>query len=139
MNFIGTFWSLVPSILAIVLALITKEVYSSLFFGVILGAALYSISMGTGFDGFLTHLLNDTVTTPSATGNGETETQAYGMIHCLADPWNVGILLFLVILGTMVALMNKAGGSAAFGTWAVKRIRSKVSAQIATVLLGVIL
>lgn len=132
MNFIGTFWSLVPSILAIALALITKEVYSSLFFGVILGAALYSISMGTGFDGFITHLLNDTV------GEGA-DAQSYGMIHCLADSWNVGILLFLVILGTMVALMNKAGGSAAFGTWAMKYIRSKRSAQIAAVMLGVIL
>ncbi|MDO4211305.1 MAG: Na+/H+ antiporter NhaC family protein [Bacteroidales bacterium] len=134
MNFIGTFWSLVPSILAIALALITKEVYSSLFCGVILGAALYAISMGTGFDGFITHLLNDTPTTPT-----QGEAQSYGMIHCLADPWNVGILLFLVILGTMVALMNKAGGSTAFGTWAIKHIRSKVSAQIATVLLGILL
>ena len=134
MNFIGTFWSLVPSIFAIALALITKEVYSSLFCGVILGAALYAISMGTGFDGFITHLLNDA---PAAQTPGEE--QAYGMIHCLSDPWNVGIMLFLVILGTMVALMNKAGGSTAFGAWAVKHIRSKVSAQIATVLLGVIL
>lgn len=134
MNFIGTFWSLVPSIFAIALALITKEVYSSLFCGVVLGAALYALSMGTGFDGFITHLLNDT-----PAGQAEGEAQTYGMIHCLSDPWNVGILLFLVILGTMVALMNKAGGSTAFGAWAVKRIRSKVSAQIATVLLGVIL
>lgn len=60
MNFIGTFWSLVPSVVAIALALITKEVYSSLFCGVVLGAALYAISMGTGFGGFITHLLNDT-------------------------------------------------------------------------------
>lgn len=132
MNFIGTFWALVPSILAIALALITKEVYSSLFFGVILGAILYSVSMGTGFDGFIAHLLNETV----SEGN---DTQSYGMIHCLSDPWNVGILVFLVILGTMVALMNKAGGSAAFGTWAVRRIRSKVSAQIAAVVLGVLI
>ena len=88
--------------------------------------------MGTGFDGFITHLLNDTA------GEG-TDAQSYGMIHCLSDSWNVGILLFLVILGTMVALMNKAGGSAAFGLWAMKRIRSKMSAQIATVLLGLIL
>lgn len=132
MNFIGTSWSLAPSILAIALALITKEVYSSLFFGVILGAALYTISMDSGFDGFITHLLNETV------GEGP-DAQAYGMIHCLSDSWNVGILLFLVILGTMVALMNKAGGSAAFGLWAMKRIRSKMSAQIATVLLGILL
>ena len=132
MNFIGTSWSLAPSILAIALALITKEVYSSLFFGVILGAALYTISMDSGFDGFITHLLNETV------GEGP-DAASYGMIHCLSDSWNVGILVFLVILGTMVALMNKAGGSAAFGLWAMKRIRSKMSAQIATVLLGILL
>ena len=132
MNFIGTFWSLVPSILAIALALITKEVYSSLFFGVILGAVLYTLSMDTGFDGFITHLFNHTV------GEGA-DAQSYGMIHCLADPWNVGILLFLVVLGTLVALMNKAGGSAAFGTWAVKHIHSKRGAQIAAVILGLLL
>lgn len=132
MNFIGTFWALVPSILAIALALITKEVYSSLFLGIILGAALYAASMGTGFDGFIVHLLNDTV------GEGA-DARSYGMIHCLADSWNVGILVFLVILGTMVALMNRAGGSAAFGAWAVKHIHSKRGAQIAAVVLGVLL
>lgn len=129
---IGTFWSLVPSILAITLALITKEVYSSLFFGVVVGAIFYAFSMGTGFEGFLTQLFNNTV------GEGD-DAAAYGMIHCLSDSWNVGILFFLVMLGTMVALMNKAGGSAAFANWAVKRVRSKRSAQITTILLGVII
>lgn len=129
---IGTFWSLVPSILAITLALITKEVYSSLFLGVVVGAIFYAISMDTGFEGFLAQLFNNTV------GEGDDAT-GYGMIHCLSDSWNVGILFFLVMLGTMVALMNKAGGSAAFANWAVKHVRSKRSAQITTILLGVII
>lgn len=129
MNMIGTFWSLVPSIVAISLALITKEVYSSLFIGVVIGAIFYSISMGTGLDGFITHLLNNKID----------DDHAYGLIHCLSDSWNVGILIFLVILGTMVALMNKAGGSASFGRWAVTRVRTKVSAQLAAIILGVLI
>lgn len=132
MEFIGTYWSLVPALVAIVLALITKEVYSSLFVGIILGAVFYSISAGTGFDGFINHLLNDTVGTGDAA-------QSYGLIHCLSDNWNVGNLVFLVILGAMVALMNKAGGSAAFGKWAGKHVKSAVGAQIATLLLGVLI
>lgn len=126
---IGTFWSLVPSIVAISLALITKEVYSSLFIGVVIGAAFYAFSMGTGLDGFIAQLLNNEVD----------DDHAYGLIHCLSDSWNVGILIFLVILGTMVALMNKAGGSSAFGKWAVTRVRTKVSAQLAAVILGVLI
>lgn len=129
---IGSYWSLVPSIVSITLALITKEVYSSLFIGIVIGAIFYSYSTDGGIDGFITHLLNDQV------GEGD-DAKSYGLIHCLSDPWNVGILVFLVILGTMVALMNKAGGSAAFGAWAVKRVRTKVGAQIATVLLGIII
>jgi len=129
---IGSFWSLVPSIVAITLALITKEVYSSLFVGIVMGAIFYSYSTDGGIDGFITHLLNNQV------GEGE-DAKSYGLIHCLSDPWNVGILVFLVILGTMVALMNKAGGSTAFGTWAVRRVRSKISAQIATIILGIII
>ena len=86
---IGTAWSLLPPIVAIALALKTKEVYSSLFIGIILGAVQYCISMGTGFDGFLVHLTNHTV------GEGD-DAKAYGLIHCLSDPWNVGILVFLV-------------------------------------------
>ena len=131
-NFIGTFWSLLPPIVAIVLALKTKEVYSSLFIGIILGAVLYCISMGTGIDGFLTHLMNHTV------GEGDSA-KSYGMIHCLSDPWNVGILVFLVLLGSIVSLMNKAGGSAAFGRWAGKHVKSKMGVQIATILLGILI
>lgn len=131
-NLIGTFWSILPPLVAIALALKTKEVYSSLFTGIILGALLYCISTGSGFEGFLTHVFNDTV------GEGE-DAQSYGLIHCLSNPWNVGIMVFLVILGSIVSLMNKAGGSAAFGRWAVKHVRSKVSAQIATILLGILI
>ena len=131
-NLIGTCWSLLPPVVAIALALKTKEVYSSLFIGIILGAALFSYSMGTGFEGFLSHLLNDTV------GTGDTAKQ-YGLIHCLADPWNVGILVFLVVLGAIVSLMNKAGGSAAFGQWASKHVKTKRGAQIATILLGILI
>ncbi len=118
---IETFWSLVPAILAIALALITKEVYSSLFAGIALGGVFYAASMGTGFTGFLTHVFQD------------------GFVGSLADSYNVGILIFLVILGIMVALMNKAGGSAAFGEWAKKHIKTKVGAQLATILLGILI
>lgn len=118
---IETFWSLVPAILAIALALITKEVYSSLFAGIALGGIFFAASMGTGFTGFLTHVFQD------------------GFVGSLSDAYNVGILVFLVILGIMVALMNKAGGSAAFGEWAKKHIKTKVGAQIATILLGILI
>ncbi len=114
----GTFWSLVPAIVAIALALITKEVYSSLFIGILIGGAFYS---GLSFTGFFTHVVND------------------GFITQLSDSWNVGILVFLVLLGTLVALMNKAGGSAAFGNWARKHIKSKVGAQVATICLGILI
>ena len=76
---IGTAWSLLPPVVAIGLALKTKEVYSSLFIGIILGAVQYCISMGTGFDGFLVHLTNHTV------GEGD-DAKSYGLIHCLSDP-----------------------------------------------------
>lgn len=132
MNFIGTYWALVPPLVAILLALITKEVYSSLFVGIVLGAVFFCVSTGSGVDGFVTHLLDNTV------GEGN-DAQSYGLIHCLSDNWNVGILVFLVILGTMVALMNKAGGSAAFGKWASKRVKSQVGVQISTLLLGVLI
>ena len=88
----ATFWALVPPVVAILLALITKEVYSSLFIGIIVGGLFYS---GFSFEGTVTHIFQD------------------GMISVLSDSWNVGILIFLVILGIMVALMNTAGGSAA--------------------------
>ncbi len=118
---IGTFWALVPAIVAIALALCTKEVYSSLFIGIIVGGLFYAIETATGFPGFFNHIIKD------------------GMIAQLSDSWNVGILVFLVVLGIMVALMNKAGGSAAFGNWAKKHIKTKVGAQIATIFLGILI
>ncbi len=121
MQMAGTFWSLVPAIVAIVLALCTKEVYSSLFFGVLIGGLFYAINAASGFPGFLDHVFSG------------------GLVNAIADSYNIGILVFLVILGTMVALMNKAGGSAAFGDWAKKHIKSKVGAQIATIILGILI
>ena len=116
--FIDTFWSLLPAIIAIALALITKEVYSSLFIGVVVGGALYS---GFSFTGTIEHVFVE------------------GMIAQLSDAWNVGILVFLVVLGTMVMLMNRAGGSAAFGKWAVTHVKTKAGAQVATVILGMLI
>lgn len=95
----ATFWALLPPIVAIVLALITKEVYSSLFIGIIVGGLFFS---GGNIPGMLKHIFSD------------------GMIAQLTDPYNVGILIFLVFLGIMVSLMNKAGGSAAFWTLGIK-------------------
>ncbi len=117
----GTFWSLLPAIVAIALALCTKEVYSSLFIGILIGGAFYAFDAGTGFTGFFTHVFTD------------------GLTGSLSDSYNVGILIFLVILGIMVALMNKAGGSAAFGNWAKKHIKTKVGAQCATIILGILI
>lgn len=110
-----TFWALVPPIVAIGLALLTKEVYSSLFVGILVGGLFYS---GFNLEGTVLHVLQD------------------GIIGSLSDSWNVGILVFLVILGTMVCLMNKAGGSAAFGRWAAAHIKTRAGAQIATIVLG---
>lgn len=118
---VGTFWALVPAIVAIVLALCTKEVYSSLFIGIIIGGLFYAIDTAAGFPGFLTHVFNN------------------GLVSSLSDSYNVGILVFLVILGTMVALMNKAGGSVAFGNWAKKHIKTKFGAQCATICLGILI
>ncbi len=129
---IGTAWSLLPPIVAIALALNTKEVSSSLFIGIIRGAVQYCMSMGTGFDAFLVHLTNPTV------GEGD-DAKSDGFIHCLSDPRNEGILVFLVVLGSIVSLMNKAGGSAAFGRWASKHVHSKVGVQIATIRLGILI
>ncbi len=111
----ATFWALVPPIIAIVLALITKEVYSSLFIGIIVGGLFFANFNPVGA---LNHIFQD------------------GLIAQLSDAYNVGILLFLVFLGIIVALMNKAGGSAAFGKWASKRVKSRITAQLATILLG---
>ena len=114
----ATFWALVPPIVAIVLALITKEVYSSLFIGILVGGLFYS---GFSFEGTLTHIFND------------------GFVSVLSDGYNVGILVFLVILGAMVSLMNRAGGSAAFGHFAKEKIKTRAGAQLATVALGVLI
>ena len=114
----GTFWALVPAIIAIGLALITKEVYSSLFIGILVGAVFAS---DFSFEGTMNHVLEG------------------GIVKVLSDSYNVGILVFLVILGTMVCLMNRAGGSAAFGRWAGRKIHSRVGAQLATVALGVLI
>ena len=114
----ATFWSLIPPVVAIALALITKEVYSSLFLGILVGALLYS---GGNFEGTVNHIFSG------------------GMISVLSSSSNVGILVFLVILGTMVCLMNRAGGSAAFGRWASKHIKTRVGAELVTILLGVLI
>ena len=114
----ATAWAVLPPLIAIALALITKEVYSSLFLGVLTGAILYA---GLDLDGIINHVLID------------------GLIASLTDGWNVGILIFLVILGMVVYLMNLSGGSKAFGGWALKRVKSRVAAEIATVILGIII
>ncbi len=93
-GFYGTAWALLPPVIAIALALITKEVYSSLFVGIVIGGLLYS---AYSFEGTVLHVFQG------------------GIVSVLSDGYNIGILVFLVILGAMVALMNKAGGSAAFG------------------------
>lgn len=120
-NAIGTLWSLLPPIVAIGLALITKEVYSSLFIGSLTGAVIYAASASLGAEGVFTTVVRD------------------GLIANLADSYNVGILIFLVVLGTIVALMNKAGGSKAYGEWAAKHIKSRVGACISTFVLGVLI
>lgn len=111
---IGTFWALVPAIVAIVLALITKEVYSSLFTGILIGAAFFAGSAAGGFTigTFIEQVLNK------------------GLIAQLADPYNAGILVFLVMLGIIVVLLNKTGGSAAFGQWAKTHIKTKCGAHL---------
>ncbi|MEZ3436305.1 MAG: Na+/H+ antiporter NhaC family protein [Lachnospiraceae bacterium] len=114
----ATFWALIPPVVAIVLALITKEVYSSLFVGIVIGGLFYS---GFQFELTVTHVFQD------------------GIVGVLSDSYNVGILVFLVVLGILVCMMNKAGGSAAFGRWAGEHIKSRVGAQLATVALGVLI
>ncbi len=114
----ATFWALVPPVVAIVLALITKEVYSSLFVGILVGGLFVS---DFSFEGTITHIFNN------------------GFAAVLSDSYNVGILIFLVVLGAMVSLMNRAGGSAAFGHFAKEKIKSRAGAQLATVALGVLI
>ena len=110
-----TAWALTPAIIAITMALITKEVYSSLFLGMLTGAML---SVEFDPEGGLNMLF------------------MHGIMKVLADQWNIGILVFLVILGTMVQMMNRAGGSQAFGTWAATHIKGRPGAQLSTMLLG---
>ena len=114
-RFFNSFWSLLPPVIAIALALITKEVYSSLFLGILVGGLLYS---NFAFEGTVLHVFSD------------------GIVASLTDSYNMGILIFLVILGSMVSLMNKAGGSAAFGRWAKDHIKSRTGAQLASIVLG---
>lgn len=117
----STGWALLPPVVAIALALITKEVYSSLFIGIVVGAVLYG---GGNVERTILHAFGD--------DNG-------GFVSVLTDSYNVGILIFLIILGTIVAMMNKAGGSAAFGKWASEHIKTKAGAQLATILLGILI
>ena len=114
----ATIWALLPPLVAIILALITKEVYSSLFVGIVVGALLYS---GFKFEGTVTQIFEG------------------GIIKVLSDSYNVGILIFLVILGSVVCMMNKAGGSAAFGRWASKKIHTRVGAELAAIILGILI
>ncbi len=113
--FFATFWALLPPIIAIALALITKEVYSSLFVGIAVGGLLYA---NFNLEGAYKAVMID------------------GFIGSLADSGNVGILIFLVVLGVFVALMNKAGASAAYGKWAVKNIKTRKGALLSTFALG---
>ena len=114
----ATIWSLLPPLIAIILALVTKEVYSALFIGILAGGLMWS---GFGFEGTITHVFND------------------GIVASLSDSYNVGILVFLVILGILVNLMTRTGGSAAFGRWASKHIKTRIGAQLATMLLGILI
>lgn len=118
---VGSLWSLLPPVVAIGLALITKEVYSSLFIGILTGGVIYAISNNSGFEGMFTVVIKD------------------GLIANLADSYNVGILVFLVVLGVIVVLMNKAGGSRAYGEWAAAHIKTRMGAQLSTFLLGVLI
>lgn len=115
----ATAWSIVPPLVAIVLALVTKEVYSSLFLGVLSGAILFVAK--PDITAIMSHMLNK------------------GIIASLSDSYNVGILVFLVVLGILVALMNKSGGSKAFGDWAANKVRSRAAAQYSTIGLGLLI
>ena len=118
---VGSMWSLLPPIVAIGLALITKEVYSSLFIGILTGGIVFAASSSSGFAGMFNTVVRD------------------GIIANLSDKSNMGILVFLVILGIIVVLMNKAGGSRAYGDWAAKHIKTRAGASISTFVLGVLI
>ncbi|MBQ3736497.1 MAG: Na+/H+ antiporter NhaC family protein, partial [Candidatus Methanomethylophilaceae archaeon] len=117
-RFYTTVWALIPPLIAITLALITKEVFSSLFVGILIGAVLWA-----DFDGVLTinHVVDD------------------GFVGVLADSWDAGILVFLVILGIIGVLVLKSGGTKAYGEWALKHIKSRRMAQLSTFFLGVLI
>lgn len=117
----GTLWSLFPPVIAIGLALITKEVYSSLFVGILSGGIIYAAASGTGFEGTFKAVVQD------------------GLITNLSNAYNVGILVFLVVLGIIVVLMNKAGGSCAYGEWAAAHIKGRRGAALSTFFLGVLI
>ena len=117
----GTLWSLFPPVIAIGLALITKEVYSSLFVGILSGGIIYAAASGTGFEGTFKAVVHD------------------GLITNLSNAYNVGILVFLVVLGIIVVLMNKAGGSRAYGEWAAAHIKGRRGAALSTFFLGVLI
>ncbi len=114
----ATFWALLPPLIAIALALITKEVYSSLFIGIVVGGVLYA---NFNFEGSLVHVVRT------------------GFMETIADPGNIGILIFLILLGSIVAMLNKTGASVAFGRWTTKHIKTRVGAQLCTILLGVLI
>ena len=117
----GTLWSLFPPVIAIGLALITKEVYSSLFVGILSGGIIYAAASGTGFEGTFKAVVQD------------------GLITNLSNAYNVGILVFLVVLGIIVVLMNKAGGSRAYGEWAAAHIKGRRGVALSTFFLGVLI
>lgn len=117
----GTLWSLFPPVIAIGLALITKEVYSSLFVGILSGGIIYAVASGTGFEGTFKAVVQD------------------GLITNLSNAYNVGIQVFLVVLGIIVVLMNKAGGSRAYGEWAAAHIKSRRGVALSTFFLGVLI
>lgn len=128
---VNSLWSLLPPVVAIGLALITKEVYSSLFLGIVTGGLLCMLSsspitvdeesIGSGFPALFNAVVNE------------------GIIKNLSDSWNVGILVFLVVLGIIVVLMNRAGGSRAYGEWAVRKIKTRKGASLATFGLGALI
>ena len=121
-RFYSTIFSLLPPVIAIALALITKEVYSSLFVGILVGGGLYAF----GPNGFSVETMFNTIMTD-------------GFIGKLADTWNMGIIIFLVVLGVIVVLMNKAGGSRAYGEWAKNKIKTRKGALLATFGLGALI
>ena len=114
----ATFWALIPPVVAIVLALSAQEVYCSLFLGIVIGGLFWS---NFRFEATVNHVFKD------------------GIVRVLTNSYNMGILVFLVILGVMVCMMNKAGGSAAFGRWASAHIKTRIGAQLASVALGVLI